>query len=417
MSDYKKLTERALLKAKSLNKKDLNEGVLYPDGMAERMHPQLEKDISEHKHSLGNHPIFPDSDESSFEEKIMGERFKEVVTRYKRVFDVGEVIDQEVIRNALPLVKDTIKLEVKHRSKLEKLAVDMIRLEYDIDEDAVEFNVELVDRITLDGTVKEISPKKAELEFDSHDEIIQANKEVYKRRFLNALTQGAAKKCNHMFHMVDDELAELDPRLPSKYSKLMCNADYIFYLIPKLENSIPGGVVKVQFPSESNPKTIIHAQALVFPVLIHELVKGVMEVLSAHGLPSDKKLGNFVIGKSDFLSAEIWDMRLGPALWQRFTECIEPSDFDLKHHIYSDLASLPVDEFNIKMREIMAGTKKGKQIISMLVEEIKKDLEQDDLNNLMSDFDSKVDEDNLFDLDELINDDDDDDLFNYEDFL
>jgi hypothetical protein len=89
MADYKKIAEEALKKAKlnaTTPKQTLNESVVYPDGLAERMHPQLEQDLVERKHSLGKHPIFPEGDETSFEQKIMGERFSEVAKRYKRAF-------------------------------------------------------------------------------------------------------------------------------------------------------------------------------------------------------------------------------------------------------------------------------------------------------------------------------------------
>jgi hypothetical protein len=43
------------------------------------------------------------------------------------------------------------------------------------------------------------------------------------------------------------------------------------------------GIVRVQFPTKDNPKAIIHVQTMVFPVLVHELVKGVIELMSAHG--------------------------------------------------------------------------------------------------------------------------------------
>jgi hypothetical protein len=41
-------------------------------------------------------------------------------------------------------------------------------------------------------------------------------------------------------------------------------------------------------------------------------------------------------------------MRIGPALWSRFTDMIENDDFKLKHHIWNELVSLPVKEFNKK---------------------------------------------------------------------
>jgi hypothetical protein len=52
-------------------------------------------------------------------------------------------------------------------------------------------------------------------------------------------------------------------------------------------------------------KAKIVARGITFPVLVHEIIKGVMELLSAHGLPKDKKLAEYVINKADFLSEEL----------------------------------------------------------------------------------------------------------------
>lgn len=407
MSNYRKIVESALKKAN--NSKTLNESVLYPEGMSERMHPKLEEDLLKRTHSLGKHPIFPEGDESTFEEKIMGERFKEVATRCKRAFDSDTVDQQALMTNMMGMVNEAMEMEKKHKKALEKLAEQMIREEYDMSKDIVEIHCELTPHINMVGTKKNPKPMATEMQFKNHDDMVNANDEVYKRRFVNAMIQGAAKKCNHMFHMVDDELTDMDPRLPNKYAKMMAAADYMYYIIPEMENGVNGGVVRVQFPTASNPKAVIYAQAMVFPVLIHELVKGVMELISAHGLPKNKKVGEYVINKADFLAAEPWDMRLGPALWERFTKMIEPDDFHLKHHIYTEMVSLPVMDFNRKMREIMAGTKEGKKIISGIVEEIKGGLQEDEFNEAMNEINSKneeisVDEESSesFDLTELL---------------
>ena len=405
MKDYRKIAEEALKKSQQ-NTKRLVESVVYPDGLNERMHPTLEDELLNQKTSLGKHPIFPEGDESSFEQKIMGKRFNEVAKRYKRAHEVDDIRKEDVMNGMMPLLKETMTLEKKHTTELEELAVKMIREEYDMDEDVVEIHAELTPKINMIGTKKNPTPVVSEVEFKNHDEMVNANEEVYKRRFLNAMTQGAAKKCSHMFHMVDDELSDIDPRLASRYAKLMASADYMYYVIPKMEEGVNGGVVRVEFPTKDNPKAIIYAQAMAFPVLIHELVKGVMELLSAHGLPKDKKIGKFVIDKADFLAAEPWDMRIGPALWDRFTECIEADDFHLKHHIYSELAALPVREFNVKMREIMAGTQEGKNIVKNIVNEVNECLMEEEYDESMAE--TKTEDG--FTFDDLINGEDDDNL-------
>jgi hypothetical protein len=419
MSNYRKIAEKALLK--SLNKTKLNEGVVYGENISERMHPQLEKELAERKHSLGIHPAIPEGDENNFEQKIMGKRFSEVVNRYKRAFDVDEIDTSTLMMEMMPMVHETMALESKHKKSLEELAEKMIREEYDMPEDVVEIKASLSPNIVLEGTKKNPTPKSSDYQFENHDDMVNAKEEVYKRRFLNAMIQGAAKKTNHMFHMVDDELTDMDPRLLNRYSKVMSAADYMYYVIPKMDNGTSGGVVKVTFPTAENPKAVIEAEAMIFPVLIHELVKGVMELLSAHGLPKDKKLGDYVIDKADFLAAEPWDMRMGPALWDRFTDCIDADDFHLKHQLYMELASKPVNEFNGCMREIMAGTNKGKKIVKEIMGTIKRELQEEEFNNAMNELNT-YEEKEYYTLDEIMfgNDielDEDDDVFESDDLF
>ena len=393
MTNFKKIAEEALKNAKS--KKTINEDSIYAGGLTEKISSQLEEELKSGNHSLKDNPILPKSDDGLFEENIVRDRFNDVCRRYKRSHDADIIDKKQVILNMMPMVYETMQLEEEHIKELEKLAIKMIREEYDIDENVVEINAKLTPNISLEGTKLNPSPVTLkEMDFNNHNDIINAGNEVHKRRFLNAMIQGAAKKCNHMFHMVDDELTKMNPKLPNKYSKMMSAADYMYYVIPNMENGVTGGVVKVDFPNKNNEKVVINAEAMVFPVLIHELVKGVMEVLSSHGLPKNKKLAEYVINKADYLSAEPWDMRLGPALWERFTNNIEPDDFNLKHHIYSELAALPVNEFNHKMREILANTKEGKKIISELVNSIKNDFQQEDFNEAMKKMDNN---DNLTD--------------------
>jgi hypothetical protein len=381
MGEYKKILGDALNR---LNKPKLDESLVYPEGLTERMHPDLERELVEKKHSLGQHPAIPEGDESSYEQKIMGERFNEVVNRYKRNHECDTIDNEKLILGMMPIVHESMAIEAKHKRRLEELAERMVREEYNMGKDIVEIHAELTPNITLMPEKKNKTPMPVEMEFENHAQMTNARDEVYKRRFLNAMTQGAAKKCNHMFHMVDEELTNMDPRLPSRYAKMMSAADYMYYVIPKMENGVTGGVVKVVFPNKKNPKAQIYVQAMVFPVLIHELVKGVMELLSAHGLPKDKNVGNYVLNKADYLEAEPWDMRLGPALWGKFTEAIGADNFDLKHHIYSEMAALPVNEFNMKMREVLAGTKEGKNIMTGLVNEIRQGLQEDEFNEAMT---------------------------------
>lgn len=404
MGRLEEIRRRALEKAlnKDINKdaKSINEGrIKYDEGCGERMHPKLEEQLRERTHSLGKHPIFPNSEEMHFEEKIMSKRFSEVVNNYKRQFDVEEVDTTQAIMEMMPIVAETMKVEGRYKKELEELAVKMIRQEYDMGEDDVEIIAELTPNISIEGLRQNPTPVVIEdMEFDNHGSLEAAEGEVYKRRFVNAMIQGAAKKGHHMFHLADGELTGLNPTLPNKYAKMMAAADLGYLTSDDSTPKKAGGLVNVDFSGE---KPVIHAQAMVFPVLIHELVKGVMEILSCHGLPEDEKLTEYVMGKADFMNAEPWDMRLGPALWERFTSCIDPKDFDKKHHIYADLVSLPTEEFNHTMREIMLGTTEGKNCIREIVAEIDADMERDEYEQAMREASSSDDTLGYDDLDDI----------------
>jgi hypothetical protein len=400
MGRLEEIRKRALERALNKDKAPINEGRMkYDENCKERMNPTLEKQLRDRNHSLGKHPIFPESEEQHFEEKIMSKRFKEVVDNYKRQFDIEEANPMESLKNMMPLLEDAMKIESSHKKELEELACEMIRKEYDMGEDDVEIIAELTPSISLEGIRTNPSPQVIEdMEFDNHESLVSAKDEVYKRRFVNAMIQGASKKGHHMFHEVDRKLTNMNPTLPRKYSKMMAAADYNYLTSDDSMAKSAGGRVNVEFDGD---KPVIHAQAMTFPVLIHELVKGVMEILSMHGLPEDEKLTEYVTGKADFMNAEPWDMRLGPAIWERFTSCIDAEDFDKKHHIYTDLVSLPTKEFNHTMREIMLGSKEGKQKIREIVKQIDEDMERDAYEESVREMNDSDDSLGLDDLDNI----------------
>ena len=375
--DYKDITKKALRMA--TDKKILHEGFGYPPHMKERIHPTIEQNIIERKTAIGNHPTLPKGGVRGFDQKLLLDRFIEVVNRYKEAFGVEDINDDEVNPQVQQLLMDCQMTEKAHKKELVDLAVEMIREEFDMDEDMVDIEADIVDAISLKPDVdRETSDEEFEMEYESHDDIDNSEKEIMKRRMINALIQGASMKTNHMFNLVNDELMALNPTLSGKYKKLMSAADYSYFknLAPSSGNHTTGGMCNVESNGEK-PKII--AEALTFPVLIHELVKGVMELISLHGFTEDDSLNEFVMSQADFTGAEPSDMRMGPALWERLMKSIEADDYKYKHHIYHKIISMPVDEFNDTLREIFAGTKRGKQLILEIIEDIKSNIELDEM--------------------------------------
>jgi hypothetical protein len=386
MSDKFKIIALRALTDKVNKRLNINESrMTYEDGHSERLNTVLAKQLRDRKTSLGVHPIFPESDEMHFEEKLMSKRFSDVLKNFKRHHNT-EMADISIFYSEQhKLLKDIINIEKSNKNELEEIAIRLIRDEFDMEEADVEIIAKLTTEFSdfNESDSRQEPDKDIEVTFDNHNELQQANKEVYKRRFVNALIQGSAKKVNHMFHMVDDELQNMNPLLPNSYSKLMTGADYAYMIEANEGKRMMGGRVQVEFPTVEGNRPKIIASALTFPVLIHEIMKGVMEILSRHGLPKDTNIAKYTLAKADYMNAEIWDMRLGPPIWEKFIESLPPEDFNLKHHAYIELVSLPVDEFNHTMREILLGSREGKAKIQSIIDDVKDDLRNDDFDNAM----------------------------------
>ena len=238
--------------------------------------------------------------------------------------------------------------------------------------------------------------KKKELEFPNFEMEDEAAKrlqkldlEKQKRRFINSLIQGSAKKAHYMYHLVNERLNDINPDLVGLYSIVMSVNDLMYWVMPDMEGMIGGGGAeqamagKEELDLETDPPTI-KAKGLMFPILVHELYKGVMEYVSAHGLPSDPDMAQEVIGMEDTLPAEIWDLRLGPVIWEKFLE-VYPEDFfntdeqkRIKNYFYFKFVSLEAEEFLKLAKEILSGSQEGKNQVKKMIDGIVNQLKQED---------------------------------------
>ena len=84
-----------------------------------------------------------------------------------------------------------------------------------------------------------------------------------------------------------------------------------------------------------------------------------------------------ILGKSDFLKAEPWDMRIGPHIWKMVSKSLSDIDFGDIPYLFKRISSLEVQKFNFLMKEVLAGTKKGRRIMAFLCNKSKHDSEYD----------------------------------------
>ena len=386
-------------------KKKLNEAppIDYGDGR-ERMSPDIEGKLKSQEHPLGGHQAFPDVDKDgipdNFEELIASQRFQDVVQKVKDATGV-ENIDPQTFMSLQPMLMQAaqriLQIESQNKEVLENLAVELVVGEMGIPEGDLQFDAKL-EKPNMSGMQQKPKEKKKkkELEFPNFEMEDEAAKrlqkldlEKQKRRFINSLIQGSAKKAHYMYHLVNEKLNDINPDLVGLYSIVMSVNDLMYWVMPDMEGMIGGGGAeqamagKEELDLKTDPPTI-KAKGLMFPILVHELYKGVMEYVSAHGLPSDPDMAQEVIGMEDTLPAEVWDLRLGPVIWEKFLEVYPDDFFDsdeqkrIKNYFYFKFVSLEAEQFLSLAKEILSGSQKGKDQVKKMIDEIVNQLKQED---------------------------------------
>jgi hypothetical protein len=276
-------------------------------------------------------------------------------------------------------------IQMRNKEELEKLAVDLVVKELGIPEGAMQFDAELVMQPmgSAEGMQQEPElPSEEEIEeFMGDVEIF--NMERAKRRFLNSLIQGAAFKGGHMFNLVSTELNQIDPRLMNLYTVTQALMEHAYWLFPDMEGMAGGGggqMGQEEIDTETDPPTV-KARAMTFPLLVHELVKGVYEVFGTHGLPDDPRQQEMVMKAEDTLPAEIWDSRLGPIFWEKFMQAYPMELFEddmkhIQHYLFMRFSKLNAEEFFRVAKLILSGNPQGNQFIQRMVDEIVKELNE-----------------------------------------
>ena len=307
--------------------------------------------LSKRTHPLGKMPYYDQSThpESWREELIASERYKELVDSYCNTFGVNktQLHPMSVMMGAGTANFAATNKESGKRPQLCVLAEKIIREEWFLGEDEVIFDLEILEpgEIKLPEESNMESPlnqeEKEELENEMEDEIV-------KRRTINALAQGASLRGHYLFHLYRSEIEEIVPEVTSLYQKALIANDLFYYMISdemfqeqiESSDSNNAGYVKLDFSGEI-PKII--ARAINLPILIHEMIKGIITLFSVAGLP--EKDADKVIEYTDTIISELWDIRLFPIIWGNLHALIDEEDYDIKKLILIELFKKDAEDF------------------------------------------------------------------------
>jgi hypothetical protein len=333
----------------------------------ERMDPKTERKVSSPENPYAKALRGGVSDV----EKLIGSRFKKVVDKLRAVTGINDLSNRyvmsQLVGEMMGYVRPIVNIESRHKAELERLAIDLALDITEVEEDWYKIEA-LLNRAPINVSnfrkEKEEEPKfEVPTSFDV-EELTDEEKfelEKAKRNIINAIVQGSAKKGHYAFQMpnVKSKLDAIDPSLYRMYSKVMAINDLLYFtvedMIEQMSQTGSGVAGKTQTMSnddddENAPEIKIVAEGLFFPILVHEIVKGIEEAKGKYGLPEDPEMAMKVMGQTDVLSQEAMQLRIGPELVEKIkfalpAEIFEPENKGLISFFQTELYSLPAKEF------------------------------------------------------------------------
>ena len=401
----------------------------------ERMDPNLERKLASPENLYGKNPAMKKGVQDV--QRLVSKRFQKVADKLREVTGIQDLSSRQVqgmvYQEMMRKLPNIMRIESENRDELIELAKEASLDEAEVPSDWYQIEATLgmpeTDNFRMapeDDEEEEDEDEKEELEFPSFDiedltdeEILELEK--HKRNIVNALIQGAAKKGHYLFQKpeIKSRLDAIDPSLYGDYLGIMAINDFMYFsmeqMIEMMSQTGQGIAGKVELgdaddedggeEGEEKPDTKIMATGLIFPILCHEIIKGLEEAKGRHGLPSEPGMRQKVLGQTDILSNEPMQLRIGPEIVEKIRFALPEDVFDPEYkglinwfHIL--LYQIPAQEFleiignaisedssklgkaKSRFEEIVKEAKKMKEEFENYKEEEEIDSEEDDEDGL-----------------------------------
>jgi len=306
--------------------------------------------------------------------------------------------------------------------RLEKLAEEVIRSEYESILDNVDLDIKL---IRPGKKVNDEMPEMEEQEDLPRPKLQKLDdpeirKAVDAAKLRNNIIQGEAKNTKNILHSekVKEGLRDIFGKqwedifkIWDEVTKIMDKIDWIIPINHKADmmEMIPsglGGFVKVEWPDKKdddselsdkvlkdlekgkdlneiddvdqlldngNPKII--AVGIDFPMLLHETVKGIYELISSVAIPADPRQAEIVALNTQSFEDEAEDFRYGPIIAGKLRDAINKCEKvdevpNIREKVYGKMCQLKDDNFLKLMMEIIKETTLGVSGLQNLVDQV-----------------------------------------------
>ena len=277
--------------------------------------------------------------------------FMEMMESLNDVFKIQEghhdeltEIGKEIIMNHYGGLLEDVKLDIKIVRPDDEEKAEMAAKTQDDDDD---------------GDDEEQEPEIPSDDIELPEEPVDQD-EVDKRKILNNLMQGEAQNIHSMMHEVKDKIDGIDEFLLDLYSRVLeINKKFDWFdQAQMMENPEMGNFEEVDWEEDEESGEItpvIKVRALDLPMLIHETVKGIYELIMSNAIPDNEYLAKRIMAETDNLENEKEDIKFGPFIAADIRDFINEhlerkhsgsiGITNLREFIYSKMVELDANAF------------------------------------------------------------------------
>ena len=259
----------------------------------------------------------------------------------------------QTISRTRALLPEIIDAEEGYRDELEMVAAQMATDAYPIiDMQNIRIDAKIVGMD--DMNIQEPPPQEdpASPDFGKDD----PEKLKAKRRIINGISQGASIRGAFGFMLFREYLDQINPALVEKYNEILKLAFGIYddenaiaMMLSMLAEGrkIQGGESEMEY-DEENKQFVIKAKAACFPMLVHEIIKGLYEIVGTKGFGPDKAKNQAIVNAVDKLSNEPRDLQYGKFIYDAVLKLYNESNIEdarVRELFFAKLYTLPETEF------------------------------------------------------------------------
>ena len=310
----------------------------------------------------------------------------------------------QIMGNLMQLASQVMQLEKGNEDLLEQIAYDVVYEAYPYlksNQDVIEIDAKIVPQAQVKEALQPNSPDEEDIDELSDEEeeqmMIDIADDLKKRRLINAVTQGGST-FSKSAHYVQQEYIDIvgGEGTSDKYRDLMQAAlDLIDFAVgaPGMRMSGQGledsatGAESVYYDFEKE-KWIIKARAIVFPVLVLEIIKGMYEIIGLFGF-SELERGEKVVKYTDKIENEPEDISYGQMIAKNLFDIINKLETNVtpeeRDDFLQDIYKLSNNEFIKLMTNVInnrVDTSQMNQLKGMF-NQMRQDKKADDADNAL----------------------------------